>query len=325
MAVWLVLQLSGCRRHSGPDEIIVYCGVDEPVASKIFDQFEKQTGLHVSVRYDIESSKSIQLAGKIEAEKDHPQADVYWSSEPFQNARLADEGLLEAYVPGSAADILPQFKDPGHFWTGTALRARVLAVGVGSRAPPFVIKSIGDMADPRLDGDVVMSRPTSGATIAHVTALYVVWGPEKSREFFRKLRANHVKLVGGNAEVANQVGDGNYALGLTDNDDITNKRAEGGKMTMVIPDQSGMGTLALPTTVGLVKGAPHAEAAKKLIDFLAGAQTERSLIDQKFARWSVRAGAGDSIRAMDVDYRAAVRIYAQAQRESTEILDGREP
>jgi len=50
-------------------EIIVYCGVDEPYASEVFKEFEKQSGLHVAPRYDIESSKSVTLAGKLTAEK----------------------------------------------------------------------------------------------------------------------------------------------------------------------------------------------------------------------------------------------------------------
>jgi hypothetical protein len=34
---------------------------------------------------------------------------------------------------------------------------------------------------------------------------------------------------------------------------------------------------------------------------------------------------GQSIKAMNVDYRAAAKIYPQAQREATAILEGREP
>jgi len=76
MCCLLAAAPGGCRAKPAAEEIIVYCGVDEPYASQIFAQFEKQTGLHVAPRYDIESSKSVGLAGKLEAERDHPRADV---------------------------------------------------------------------------------------------------------------------------------------------------------------------------------------------------------------------------------------------------------
>jgi iron(III) transport system substrate-binding protein len=304
-------------------EILVYCGVDEPYAAEVFKDFEKQTGLRVAPLYDIESSKSVTLAGKLTAEKDHPRADVWWGSEAFLSARLAEEGVLQSYRSPSAGDIPAAFKDPDALWTGVGLRARVLAVGVGAMAPPFPIRGIADLADPRLKDKVAMARPTSGATVAHVTALYLVWGPEKARAFFQKLHDNGMQLLGGNAEVADQVGAGVFSLGLTDSDDVANTLANGGKLTLVVPDQDGDGTLAMPTTVALVKGAQHQENAKKLIDYLLSRQVEQKLIALKFARWSVRSGVGEGIRAMTVNYRAAAGISSRAQREATAILDGR--
>ncbi|HWE01618.1 MAG TPA: ABC transporter substrate-binding protein [Tepidisphaeraceae bacterium] len=315
----------GCNRKSAEEEIVVYCGVDEPYASEVFKDFENQSGLHVAPQYDIESSKSVGLAGKLEAERDHPRADVWWGSEAFLSVRLGNEGVLAAYRSPAASDIPDQFKDADGLWAGAGLRARVLAIGQGNDTPPFAITGIADMADPRLKDKVAMSRPSAGATGAHVAAMYATWGPDKAREFLRKLHDNGVQLLGGNAEVANQVADGVYSVGLTDSDDVANKIVDGGKVSAVVPDQNGEGTLAMPTTVGLVKGARHEANAKKLIDFLLSRQTEQKLIDMKFARWSVRGGAGDSLKAFKVDYRAAAKVYAQAQQEATAILEGRKP
>jgi iron(III) transport system substrate-binding protein len=152
--------------------------------------------------------------------------------------------------------------------------------------------------------------------------LYVVWGPEPTKDFLHKLHDNGVALLGGNAEVADQVGAGSFALGLTDSDDVTNSAANGGKLTSIVPDQDGDGTLAMPTTVAMVKGSPHPELARKLIDYLLRKQTEQALIDLHFARWSVRAGPGN-IKSIDVDYRKAAQVFGQAQREATAILEGR--
>ena len=312
---------SGCKRDPAAQTLTVYCAVDEPYASKLFEEFEKQTGIRVAPLYDIESSKSVGLAGKLEAERDHPRADVWWGSEAFLTTRLAEEGILDRYDSPSAADIEPEFKDPQGLWTGVALRARVLAVG--EPAPDFPIKSIQDLLDPRLKGKIAISRPTAGATGAHLGALYVVWGPEKTEQFLHKLHDNGVALLGGNAEVADQIGAGSYLVGLTDSDDVTNAAANGGKLTVVVPDQDGQGILAMPTTVALVKGSTNQPAARKLIDFLVSKTAEQKLIDSGFARWSARAGP-NNIKAMKVDYREASRMFARAMRQGTAILEGHE-
>jgi iron(III) transport system substrate-binding protein len=321
--VTLLGTLSGCGKGQSVDEIVVYCSVDEPYAAPIFAEFEKETGLKVAPLYDIESSKSVGLAGKLEAERDHPRADVWWCSEAFLSVRLGQEDVLQKYTPPTALDIPDQFKDPDGRWTGFALRARVLAVGVP--APVFQITSIHDLADPRLKDKVAISRPTAGSTGSHVAALYAVWGPDKARQFFHQLHDNGISLLGGNAEVADQVGAGIFTLGLCDNDDVSNSIANGGKLSMVVPDQDSDGTMVMPTTAALVKGAHHPEGAKRLIDFLVSKENEQRLIDMKFAHWSVRTGTGNSIRAMNLDYRAAAKIYPQAQREATAILEGRAP
>ncbi len=316
---------TGCRPRAS-NQILIYCAVDEPYASQVFAEFERQTGLVVVPQYDIESSKSVGLAGKLEAEAAHPRADVWWGSEAFLSVRLANEGVLQPYVSPNAADIKPLFKDAHGLWTGVGLRARVLAVSEKS-APGFAITGIKDLADPRLKGRVAMSRPTAGATGANLAALYVLWGPEKAQAFCRSLRENGLALLGGNAEVADEVGMGHYTLGITDSDDCMNTLANGGHLKLIVPDQGEtmQGTLAMPTSVAMVKGSRNVDGAKKLIDFLVSKQSERKLIDLKFARWSVRGGDSGPLRAMEVDYGACANVYARAQREATAILEGRTP
>lgn len=321
LSISLVLLAAGCNQKPAVQTVTVYCAVDEPYASKVFEEFTKQTGINVAPLYDIESSKSVGLAGKLEAEADHPHADVWWGSEAFLTTRLEAEGILDKYDSPEAAGIDPQFKDPQGFWNGVGLRARVLAIA--QPPPPFPVTSLQDLLDPRLKGKVAISVPTAGATGAHIAALTVAWGREKTLDYFRKLHDNGVQMLGGNAEVADQVGAGSFLVGLTDSDDVSNAISNGGKLTDVVPDQQAEGTLAMPTTVALVKGAPDPEAARKLIDFLLSKQTEQRLIDMQFARWSVRAGTS-GIKAMKIDYTEAGKVFAQSMRDTMAILQGHE-
>ncbi len=320
--------VAGCSRSSSPS-VVLYTSVDEPIARPLINEFTRQTGIVVTLVTDTEASKSVGLAERLRAEKDHPQADVWWGNEPFHTINLADEGLLAPYDSPNAKDIAERFKDPQHRWTGNGLRVRVIALYQGpmTATPPPLRKpmtGVEDFAEPDLKDRIAMARPTAGTTGGHVAALYTVWGAETADRFFRALRANNVKLLGGNSVVAEEVAKNPMLFGLTDNDDVASMADESHSIAAMLPDQKGVGTLALPTTVGLVTGARNPEAAKKLIDFLLTKETEQKLIDVKFAMFSARADAKNDAKFMAVDYPNVAKGMATAVRRATSILEGRE-
>ena len=303
VSLFLILML-GC---DGPDSgssgsatgggavVVVYTSVDEPVARPVLDEFTRRTGIKVEARTDTEANKSAGLAARLEAEKDNPKADVWWGNEVFRTIRLAEAGLFEAYESPGAKEIPVQFKDPANQWAGNGLRARVIGVHAGKDAPPggppwLPNESVEDLLRPELKGRIAIANPRAGTTSGHVAALYVLWGEEKARAYFRALRENGVKVLGGNGDVAAEVAKGTVWVGLTDNDDVENVRREGGAIRAVVPDQKTVGTLMIPCTVAVVKGAKNPEAARKLADYLVSVEVEEKLVAGGFLSGSVRGG-----------------------------------
>lgn len=308
-----LLTFVGCDR-GGKQTIVLYTSVDEPIAAPIIAEFERQTGIHVLLKTDTEATKSVGLAAALEAERDNPRADVWWSNEVFHTIRLADAGLLAPYASPAADDIPPKFKDPQSRWASSGLRARVLIAAAGVDAP----KNLRDLTQPRFKDRLAMADPAFGTTGGHVAALYVMWGQGPAREFFRALKANGVKLVGGNSIVADEVAKGSMLAGLTDNDDAASARRAGGSLQVALPDDGGAGTLGIPTTVGLVTHCKNPELARRLIDYLLSAQVERKLIDAQFAMASVRGASG--MKFMDVDYAAVAQALPAAVADARAIL-----
>lgn len=303
------------------ETITLYTSVDEPTARPIVEAFTKQTGIRVDLRLDTEATKSVGLAERLRAEKDHPVAHVFWGNEVFHTVNLADEGLF-APLTGlpELADIRPEFKDDQNRWAGVGLRARVLAVNENAGQTSG---SINDLLDPKFKGKVAMARPLAGTTGGHVAALYALWGDQKADDFFRKLRDNGALLLGGNGPVAEQVGSGNVMVGLTDNDDVFNAQRSRGELWLVLPDQDGIGTLAIPTTVAIVNRPDTSEAARKLAAFLLSATNEQRLIDANFCAYRVRPGGGPQLKVMNVSYEKVAKLMATAPKRAADILDGR--
>ena len=168
----------------------------------------------------------------------------------------------------------------------------------------------------------IANEPGVGTVGGHVASLYLLWGDEKADAFFAALRQNGVQLVGGNSVVADSVGRGQFTLGPTDNDDCDNAKSEGGRLEMILPDQSTIGTLAIPCTAALVAGAKHAEAGRKLIDYLLSKEVEDRLAAARFSKYSVfHEPVG--VRFMQVDYANAARTMPRAIGRARKILEDR--
>ena len=313
--------LASCDRATTPaHEVVLYTSIDQPYAVSIVKAFEESSGIKVVLVTDAEATKSVGLAERVRAEKDNPRCDVFWGNEPFHTINLANEGLLTAYDSPSAEDVPEQFKDKEHRWASNGLRARVIGVKPAGRA----VTSLYDMRGPAMKGRIGMAKPTAGTTGGHVAALFVLWGDEQARKYFKELHANDVKLLGGNSVVAQAVADGSLDAGLTDNDDVAAAQASGGKIEGVLPDQPAFGTLMVPTTVGMVTGAKNGEAAKRLIDYLLSREVEQKLLDARFVGYSVRDVAAGKVKAMEVDLAEVAKVMPRAVREATAILEGRE-
>ncbi|MCA1602757.1 MAG: hypothetical protein LC776_14355 [Acidobacteria bacterium] len=66
--------------------------------------------MKVNAVYDTEETKSTGLANRLLAEKNNPQADVFWSNEPVRTLALKNRGVLAPYKSSSAVGIPDVFK-----------------------------------------------------------------------------------------------------------------------------------------------------------------------------------------------------------------------
>src|SRR5574341_1084539 len=108
-----------------PSEVVVYTSVDEIYAQELFRRFREETGLAVRPVFDTEEAKTLGLVHRLVAEREHPQADVFWNGECARTALLKEKGVLEAYRAPKAAAVGPEWRDPDGCWTGFGARARV--------------------------------------------------------------------------------------------------------------------------------------------------------------------------------------------------------
>ena len=283
----------GCdRREAGetPPTLIVYCSVDESFGRSILDRFEKKTGIDVDVVFDTEAGKTTGLVNRIVSEADagRPRADVFWSSELFNTILLARKGLLAAYDSPAAADIPTRFKDKEHRWAALAARARVLAFDPMQTSRQQAPASWEALAHADVAPRIALANPLFGTTRGHVAAMFALWGPERGRAFLTGLREGGATVVDGNSSAVRAVIAGRAAFAATDTDDVWVAQRSGASLDLVYPDLGDGGTLLIPCSVAIVKGAPHGEQARTLVDYLVSADVERMLAESDSRNLPVR-------------------------------------
>jgi len=300
--------LSGCSQK-GENVVVAYVSEDQVFSEPILKDFEKATGIKVKAVYDTEEAKSTGVMNRLIAEKNNPQADVYWANEPARAEMLKQMGIAAPYLSANAGEIPNLFKDPEGYWTGFSARARVLLVHRKAMDKP---KSILDYTDPRWKGKAVIANPLFGTTTDLIAALFTIWGDARSGRFLEDMKKNEVKISTSNGESADWVALGQFDFSIVDSDDANNRIRQNKPVEMIYPDQGKdeIGTLIVPNVALLIKGSPHPENARKLIDYLLSKETERKLAFADCAQIPLHPGVEvpphvpkiETIKAMSVDY-----------------------
>lgn len=277
-----------CSRGT-TQEVVVYVSEDQVFSEPILGDFERETGIRVRSVFDTEEAKSTGVMNRLIAERSNPQADVYWANEPIRAESLRQEGMTSPYVSPAAAGIPAEYKDAEGHWTGFSARARVLLV---HKDVPEKPTSISALADPRFRGRVALANPLFGTTTAEVAALFVRRGDAWGRDFMGALKANQIRVTASNGESADAVVSGEVGLSLVDSDDAVSRIRQGRPVEMVVPDQreGELGVYLVPNAVLILRGAPHPEPAKRLVDYLLSPETERKLAAADCAQLPLRAG-----------------------------------
>lgn len=299
--------------------VVAYVSEDQVFSEPILKDFEKETGITVRAVYDTEEAKGTGVMNRLIAEKNNPQADIYWANEPIRAEVLKQMGIATPYVSINAKGIPASFKDPEGYWTGFSARARVLIINKQLKNKP---KSIKAYTYPQWKGRAVVANPLFGTTTVQIASLFNIWGDEPARKFMDNIKKNNIKISTSNGESADMVASGKFDFSLVDSDDAVNRIRQGKQVEMICPDQgkNGIGCLILPNAALLIKNAPHPDNAKKLIDYLLSKETERKLAFADCAQIPLHQGVETPADVLKIENIKIMKInYVDVARKIQEI------
>ena len=244
-----------------------------------FAAFTKATG--IKVQYVEAGSGGV--VERVAKEATNPQADVLVTLPPFIQKAAAD-GLLQPFTPAGADQILASEKDPNG--TYYALVDNYTSFIYNSKALGTAPSNFADLLDPKFKDKIQYSTPGQAGDGTAVMLLInqVYGGKQGGFDYLQKLQANNRGPSSSTGKLTALVNKGELWVANGDLQMNIAQMADNPNIQVFWPaGPSGERTaLFLPYYIGLVQGAPHADAGKKLIEFLLSqdAQMKVSAIAQ---------------------------------------------
>ena len=203
------------------------------------------------------------------AEKKAPQADVVFALAATSMMLLNDQGLLDTYTPKQAARVDARFRDPSHpaHWTGEALWSAALCVNTveaAKRGLPMPTSWM-DLTKPVYRHAITMPDPASSGTgYLAVAAWLQIFGEDKGWQYMDALNKNITEYAHSGSKPCKDAARGETPIGISIDFRAAQMKGQGYPIAVVVPSE-GVGWDLEATAI--VKGNPHAHAAKEFADW----------------------------------------------------------
>ena len=243
----------------------------------LYANFTRQTGIRIN---RIEG-KEDELLERIRNEGVNSPADVFITVDA---ARLAQAEALGLFAPVKSK--LLEERIPDHLrtpdWFSFSTRARVILYNKAT-VNPADVQNYEDLAHPKLKGKVCVRSGAHPYNLSLGSALIHHLGEQKTEAWARGLVANFARAPkGGDTDQIRAVAAGECGVALSTSyyvarllrSDKEADREAMEKVGVIWPNQKSFGTHINVSGGGMLKTAPHKEAAVKFLEYLASDEAQ---------------------------------------------------
>ena len=254
--------------------VVFYTSVDVVVAEKMTAAF---TAAFPDIRLRIERSGAERILQRLMQEYGSGlhQADVVESSDITSFVDWKARGWLAPFVPDAVAAVWPvEERDPDGCFA--SVRAHLCVIGYNTRQvkPEAAPRSYADLLLPQWRMRIVKAHPAySGTILTSTFALVHAIG----WEYFEKLAKQRVMQVQSSTEPPKKITQGERSVMADGNEyNAFALREAGEPIEIVYPLE---GTPLVPGQAGVLKDAPHPNAARLFATFLFSRDCQQLMID----------------------------------------------
>jgi len=296
----------------------------------LYANFTRLTGIKIN---RIEAGED-PLIERIRNEGERSPADVLitvdagrlWRAEQLGFFQPVKSALLDARIPAS-------LREPSGLWFGFSTRARLIAYNK-DKVKPAEVATYESLADPKWKGRLCMRSSTNIYNLSLMGAIINHLGAQKAEAWASGVKSNLARdPKGGDTDQLKSVAAGECDVTISNQyyyarlarSQKTDERQIADKVGVVFPNQTSWGTHVNISGAGVLKNAPHREAAVKFLEYLASDDAQRYFADGN-NEWPVVAGVKTSNPVLSAfgDFKrdaANVSVLGRNQPDSQKIYD----
>jgi len=248
----------------------------------LYANFTKQTGIRIN---RIEG-KEDELLERIRNEGSNSPADIFLTVDAARLAKAHELGLF-APVSSKALDARVPANLRTDDWYSFSTRARVIVYNK-AEIKPGEVQNYDDLANPRLKGKVCSRSGSHPYNLSLLASIIAHEGEAKAEAWAKGVVTNFARAPkGGDSDQIKAVAAGECGVALSNTYYVARllrstkpedqKAME--KVGVVWPNQATTGTHINVSGGGMLRTAPHKEAAVKFLEYLASDDAQRYFAD----------------------------------------------
>lgn len=283
------------------DKLVIYSTHSEELLQFVADEFKKQTGVNVEF-----INLKGELADRVRAEKENPQADVMFGGASSLFMEMAEEGIFDLIETSWAKDLDPMFKDANGSWYGTIQTPVMLFYNTEMMTEEEAPKDWADLADPKYK-DLIVSRDTVSSSIRStlMSLIYQYEKEEKIDDAWNYLKALDSNIKGYYSSQTLQfqaVGRKEAAISFAVQSAIIDGIEKNNMPLKIIDAKSG--SPVITDGVAAIKNSPHPNAAKEFVEFVGSSDMQAKIANEFNRIPTLKAAIEKSPEWMKEEYKA---------------------
>ncbi|MDF2888325.1 MAG: ABC-type Fe3+ transport system, periplasmic component [Lacrimispora sp.] len=257
------VETTAAKAAQGGGNLVIYSPNSEGLMNATIPLFEEKYGVNVEV---IQAGTG-ELVKRIQSEKNDPYGDILFGGS--WSLAYDNKSLWEPYVSANNDNVIDAYKNTCGFITGNVLDGSVLIVNTDLLGD-IQINGYKDLLNPELKGKIATADPAnSSSAFAQLTNMLLAMGgyeDEAAWKYVDELFGNiEGKICESSSAVYKGVADGEYVVGLSYEDPCAQLVRDGAPVKIVYPQE---GTVYLPASATIIKGAKNMDNAKLFLDFI---------------------------------------------------------
>lgn len=323
-----VVALAGALPAGAQEVVNVYSARHYQTDDALYSGFTEKTGIEIN-RIEADSDALIE---RIKSEGVNSPADVFITVDAGRLWRAEEADLFQPVESEVLDKAIPEnLRHPDGLWFGFSTRARLIYYDK-AKVQPGEIETYEDLADPKWQGKVCIRSSSNVYNQSLLSALIDAHGEAGAEEWAEGVVANMArKPVGGDTDQIRGIGAGECEVAVGNSYYFARLLANPEekelveKVGWVFPNQDDRGTHVNVSGAGVLKNAPHKEAAVKFLEYLASPEAQRYFAEGN-NEYPVVDGVETTaaVQEMGTDFKVDpvnVAVYGRNQAKAQMIFD----